>query len=493
MDTSNATDTAAALKVFFAEEAWLYGLARRLVRDDAAAQDLVQDTWAATLENPPKDKTKPRAWLRTVAGRLATKQREKMRPSIGEAIERHTSDNEQPAEAALRFEVGGRLRRAVESLGEPHRSAVLLRFQEGLPLAEIARRQGVSERSIRNRLGVALEKIQWTLGAELDGSELDGKMWAVTLAPLLQPADLNLVNPGWGVVGNSALKLLKSPAVVGATLVAAALVVGTSFGALNGGETDGPRPAQPATTPESPLAQAQTPIPLAPPLAEDLRQAVDGLAGSPTLVASTPSTTPPPVGPGADTAAQEDPTGALSTARFPMMGRILIDDAAPTGWKASGMLIDPRNRIQPPTQGTVDSEGRFEVIGHFAGLHTITLTAEVGVPLEAVNGRGHFVFSREVGPDCGDQPCEFDIHTGDLEVVTDGEEGLLFLEFHDSEWRYYSTVFHPKEGRVRFRQVPEGTLTLTRSGVALCKVTVRRDVIRLLDLESCLVLEERPR
>jgi DNA-directed RNA polymerase specialized sigma24 family protein len=50
---------------------WLAALARRLVRDGASADDLVQETWLAALRHPPAAGRSVRAWLTTVARRLA--------------------------------------------------------------------------------------------------------------------------------------------------------------------------------------------------------------------------------------------------------------------------------------------------------------------------------------------------------------------------------------------------------------------------------------
>ena len=49
---------------------FLTGLARALVQDIHAAEDLIQDTWTAALKKPPTDPTTARAWLvRTMRNR----------------------------------------------------------------------------------------------------------------------------------------------------------------------------------------------------------------------------------------------------------------------------------------------------------------------------------------------------------------------------------------------------------------------------------------
>src|SRR5688500_15180023 len=49
------------------------GLARQLVSDDAAADDLAQEAWLATIQRPPQAAS--RSWFRSVLRNLASKGR----------------------------------------------------------------------------------------------------------------------------------------------------------------------------------------------------------------------------------------------------------------------------------------------------------------------------------------------------------------------------------------------------------------------------------
>ena len=53
------------------EAAWAQRLAHHLLRDDAAAKDLLQDTWVVALRAPPGADGPVRPWLRRVLGNLA--------------------------------------------------------------------------------------------------------------------------------------------------------------------------------------------------------------------------------------------------------------------------------------------------------------------------------------------------------------------------------------------------------------------------------------
>ena len=53
--------------VLLEHAAFLRGLARSLVFDVDAADDVEQETWRAALEHPPRDLRSPRGWLATIA------------------------------------------------------------------------------------------------------------------------------------------------------------------------------------------------------------------------------------------------------------------------------------------------------------------------------------------------------------------------------------------------------------------------------------------
>ena len=53
------------------QRAFLQRLARQLVRGEAAAEDLVQETFLRALQHPPASATALRSWLTRVARHLA--------------------------------------------------------------------------------------------------------------------------------------------------------------------------------------------------------------------------------------------------------------------------------------------------------------------------------------------------------------------------------------------------------------------------------------
>jgi DNA-directed RNA polymerase specialized sigma24 family protein len=57
------------LEVLLEHADWLRRLARALVSDDLV-DDVVQETWVASLRQPPRQEHAVRAWLRQVAGNV---------------------------------------------------------------------------------------------------------------------------------------------------------------------------------------------------------------------------------------------------------------------------------------------------------------------------------------------------------------------------------------------------------------------------------------
>jgi RNA polymerase sigma factor (sigma-70 family) len=147
--------------------AWLRSLARHLVDDAAAAEDLVQETWLAAIRRPPVLTRPLQPWLAGVARRLAAfarrgegrrRRRESAQPPPGTA----PSTDELVARAELQRQLVER----VLALREPSRSTVLLCYFEGLAPSEAARAMGVPAATMRSRLKRALEELRAQFDAE---------------------------------------------------------------------------------------------------------------------------------------------------------------------------------------------------------------------------------------------------------------------------------------------------------------------------------------
>jgi len=175
-----AVDPAALL----AEASWVDRLARGLVRDDAAARDLVQETWLAALRAPPVADGRLRPWLARVLLNFARqRKRGDLRRASREAIAAKPERVPPVSEAAERVEAQRALAEALAALEEPLKSTVVLCYFDGLSPSEIAKRQGVPAGTVRWRLHRALDELRERLGRGFDGGRSGS--WALVLLPLL--------------------------------------------------------------------------------------------------------------------------------------------------------------------------------------------------------------------------------------------------------------------------------------------------------------------
>lgn len=163
-----------------ADVAWLHRLARQLVRDPHLADDLAQDTWLAALRHGLGGVANVRAWLATTlrnAARLGSRQRR--REQVRQAISARPEAVDPSCEMAARLQEQRMLLAAVEQLGEPSRTAIMLRYLEGLPPRRIAAQLGVPVATVQTRLKRGLERLR-TLLDERHGSRHG---WMAVLLP----------------------------------------------------------------------------------------------------------------------------------------------------------------------------------------------------------------------------------------------------------------------------------------------------------------------
>jgi RNA polymerase sigma factor (sigma-70 family) len=175
----------ADLATLLAQAGWLRRFARALVGDAAAAEDLAQETMLSALRRPAPGGG--RAWLATVARNLAVDRfrGHTRRQRREEAVHAHDPSDGRvasPEELIGNAQIHRQVAEAIARLAEPFRQTVVLRFYEGLSSAEIARRLGEPEGTIRWRLKEALDRVRAGLDARYGG---DRSAWRAALAPLL--------------------------------------------------------------------------------------------------------------------------------------------------------------------------------------------------------------------------------------------------------------------------------------------------------------------
>ncbi len=159
---------------------WLRRLALRLAADEATADDLLQDTWLAALRKPPRAEG-VRHWLGRVLVNAARQRKRSgsRRDSREERVARTESAVPSAQDLAIRLEESRRLLAFVSELKEPYRTAVLLRYDEGLSSVEIAAQLDVPAATVRTRLHRALADLRQRMDERSGGRAA----WASILVP----------------------------------------------------------------------------------------------------------------------------------------------------------------------------------------------------------------------------------------------------------------------------------------------------------------------
>ncbi|MEM8885555.1 MAG: RNA polymerase sigma factor, partial [Planctomycetota bacterium] len=163
-----------------AHASWVRGLARSLLHDDQAADDVVQEAWLAALRRPPRRLT--RGWLgRVVRNAAATHWRRESRLRGRERGAAKPESIRSTGELAAEADWQRHVVAAVLALDDPYREVVLLRYFEDLTPQEIAVRLGEPAGTIRSRLKRGLDQIRARFDRENGG---DRRAWMLALVPL---------------------------------------------------------------------------------------------------------------------------------------------------------------------------------------------------------------------------------------------------------------------------------------------------------------------
>jgi RNA polymerase sigma-70 factor (ECF subfamily) len=138
----------------------LYGTALRLVRNEADAQDLVQDTYVKAFRNSKQFKpgTNLKAWLFTILhNTFRNRRRDSGRDPVAvdsDQVEQSAGadPSDTPEEQLMRSTMGPELQAALDELPETFREAVWLRDVEEFPYAEIAEMLSVPVGTVMSRI-----------------------------------------------------------------------------------------------------------------------------------------------------------------------------------------------------------------------------------------------------------------------------------------------------------------------------------------------------
>lgn len=208
------------------ETEWLQRLARRLVGDAHAAEDVVQDTLVAALDRPAWAREGDgalRRWLGGTVRNLARLgRRSASRRADRERIysEGKPASEQSPDEIVERARGARQLMDAVLELDEPYRTAVLLSYGEGLDAPTIAAREGVNPAAIRKRISRGIARLRGTLADGDDGPPEWLLGVAGLAAPTLHPAAAATAAGGLTSLTSLALTMKSLPVVAAAAVLA---------------------------------------------------------------------------------------------------------------------------------------------------------------------------------------------------------------------------------------------------------------------------------
>jgi RNA polymerase sigma factor (sigma-70 family) len=134
---------------------WLERLARRLTRQ--TDPDLAQETWARKLAAEAQAEARhPRALLATIARRIAIDDGRRLRARGGPALAFDDLPDHAAPWTSPDQETAVLLKQIILGLPPLYRDVFILNRFVGLTYAEIARRQGVSVKTIEYRMSRAL-------------------------------------------------------------------------------------------------------------------------------------------------------------------------------------------------------------------------------------------------------------------------------------------------------------------------------------------------
>ncbi len=146
-----------------------YGLAFRILRDDALAQDAVQEAFLGVWRAADRfaaERAKPRTWLLTLVHRRAVdlvRREERRRAEPLPDTERGGAETADEAELAAQRQT---IREALRRLAPEQREAIELAYYGGYTQSELAERLGQPLGTIKSRMFTGLARLRETLGED---------------------------------------------------------------------------------------------------------------------------------------------------------------------------------------------------------------------------------------------------------------------------------------------------------------------------------------
>ena len=186
----------------------LYRTARAILRDDAEAEDVVQETYVRAYSALAdfRGDSKLSTWLVRIAANEALMRRRKRGrradvvpmdgAAAGEAKEDPMSAETGPEENAQRSEARRLLERRIDALPDDYRAVFVLRAVEELSVEETAAALGIPEATVRTRHFRARGLLRESLARDIDSSLEEAFSFAGERCDRIVAKVLQRVKPG---------------------------------------------------------------------------------------------------------------------------------------------------------------------------------------------------------------------------------------------------------------------------------------------------------
>ena len=167
--------------------AFLERFALSLVRNAGVAEDVVQETWLAAIERPPRHGANLRAWLRQVA--LYKFLRRQRSHSATDAVESLSAEPvDEPCVLEERESIARLVASELLALPEPYRGVLTLRYYEDRTPSEIAHALGRPLNTVTSQLARGLKLMQERLDRSRPGGRSEWVHALVALVPTAAPS-----------------------------------------------------------------------------------------------------------------------------------------------------------------------------------------------------------------------------------------------------------------------------------------------------------------
>ena len=415
-----------SLETLLGHEEWLRALARRMVSDADVAEDAAQQVWLGTLRAPPRDGSNPRGWLSAVLRNAVRKQ------IRGDGRRRHHELQAPPkgaeppvADTVARADAHRRVVEAVMELPQVQRDAVLLRFFDGLPPREVARRTGAPVATVRTRIHRALA----TLRTRLEHEYGDRRAWSAALLLLARdrPGPHGAAAAAGAASSGALIMSLTVKSLLAAT-VAAALFFGTRA-VLVAGDDPAPDPPETAVVPVDFASGSWTDV-SAPSDPED--------ASSTAPVEEPEKDDTPAEKPSEEETEQEDSLRVLEASGSPVGGAhvlALSDD----GHILARLRTGPDGRIRGKSP-----EGIRRWLVAARARPPVLAAAEQGVQEVRLRDGAHLVGLVRVDGEIPSEPLQLTVHVSDPWFPADKLAPATMEALHElgfSDRRFPATTF----------------------------------------------------